>query len=106
MDSRSEINVRNSLKFFMGDRKIKLLYGDNAEEFEKAASTLEIPFDNSVPNRTQSNAIVERTNLYLEDQVATCLIAAGLPPCYWELALRCHVLLRNTEKVNGQPPGN
>ena len=27
--SRPEVNVRNSLKFFMGDRKIKLLYGDN-----------------------------------------------------------------------------
>ena len=88
----------------MGDRKIKLLYGDNAEEFEKAASMLEIPFDNSVPNRKQTNAIVERTNLYLEDQVATCLVAAGLPPCYWEFALQCYTLLHNTEKVNGQSP--
>ena len=104
VDTRSEVNVRNSLKFFTGDRKIKLLYGDNAEEFEKAAETLEIPFDNSVPNRKQTNAIVERTNLYLEDQVATCLVAAGLPPCYWEFALRCYTLLHNTEKVNGQSP--
>ena len=43
----------------------------NAEDFEKAASTMEIPFDISVPNRMQTNATVERTNLYLEDQVAT-----------------------------------
>ena len=50
VDSRSEVNVRNSIKFFMGDRKIKLLRGDSAEEFEKAANTVEIPFDNSVPN--------------------------------------------------------
>ena len=63
VDTRSEVNVRNSLKFFMGDRKIKLVYGDNAEEFEKAASVLEIPFNNSVPNRKQTNAIVERTKL-------------------------------------------
>ena len=104
VDTRSEVNVRNSLKFFAGDRKIKLLYGDNAEEFEKAAETLEIPFDNSVPNRKQTNAIVERTNLYLEDQVATCLVAAGLPPCYWEFALKCYALLHNTEKVNGHSP--
>ena len=61
VDSRSEINVRNSLKFFMRDRKIKLLCGDNAEEFEKAANILEIPFDNSVPKQT--TAVVERTNL-------------------------------------------
>ena len=104
VDTRSEVNVRNSLKFFAGDRKIKLLYGDNAEEFEKAAETLEIPFDNSVPNRKQTNAIVERTNLYLEDQVATCLVAAGFPPCYWEFALKCYTLLHNAEKVNGQSP--
>ena len=104
VDTRSEVNVRNALKFFVGDRKIKLLYGDNAEEFERAAETLEIPFDNSVPNRKQTNAIVERTNLYLKDQVATCLVAAGLPPCYWEFALRCYTLLHNTEKVNGQTP--
>ena len=71
VDSRPEVNARNSLKFFMGDRKIKLLYGDSAEDFEKAASTMEIPFDISVPNRKQTNATVERTNLYLEDQVAT-----------------------------------
>ena len=80
VDTRSEVNVRNSPKFFAGDRKIKLLYGDNAEEFEKAAETLEIPVDSSVPNRKQTNAIAERTNLCLEDQVATCLVAAGLPP--------------------------
>ena len=45
VDSRSEINVRNSLKFFVGGRKIKLklLCGDNAEEFEKAANALEFP---------------------------------------------------------------
>ncbi|CAE7448301.1 unnamed protein product, partial [Symbiodinium pilosum] len=60
VDTRSEVNVRNSLEFFMGDRKIKLLCGDNAEEFEKAANSMEIPFDNSVPNRKQTNAIVER----------------------------------------------
>ncbi|CAE7476530.1 unnamed protein product, partial [Symbiodinium pilosum] len=84
VDTRSEINVRNSLKVFMGDRKIKLLYGDNAEEFEKAADTLEIPFDNSVPNRKQTNAIVERTSSML-----------------LEFALRCYTLLHNTEKVNG-----
>ena len=95
VDTRSEVNVRHSLNFFMGDRKIKLLYGDNAEEFEKAASMLEIPFDTSVPNRKQTNAIVERTNLYLEDQVATCLVAAGLLLCYWEFALRCYTLLHD-----------
>ena len=53
VDSSSEFNVRNSLKFFMGDRDVKLLCGDNAEEFEKAANTLEIPFDNSVPTDNQ-----------------------------------------------------
>ena len=90
VDTRSEINIRNSLKFFIGDRKIKLLYADNAEteEFEKIADILEISFDNSVSNRNQINAIVERTNFYLEDQVVTCLIVAGLPPCHWEFALR------------------
>ena len=103
VDSRSEINVRNSLKFFMGDRKIKLLCGDNAEEFEKAANILEIPFDNSVPKQT--NAVVECTKLLSEDQVATCLVAAGLPPCCWELVLNCYTLLHNTEKVNCQSPG-
>ena len=53
VDTRSEINVRNSLKFFMDDRKIKLLYFENAEaeEFEKIIDIFEISFDNSVPNR-------------------------------------------------------
>ena len=52
VDSRSEVNAHNSLNS-MRDRKIKLLYGDNA-------------FDNSFPNRKHTNAIVERTNLHLE----------------------------------------
>ena len=51
VDSRSEVNARSSLKFFTGDRKVKLLRGDNAEEFENAANTLDIPFDTSVPGR-------------------------------------------------------
>ena len=34
--------------------------------------------------------------------MATCLVAAGLPPCYWEMALNCCTLLHNTGKVNGQ----
>ena len=43
VDSRSEINVRNSLTFHVGDRKIKLLRGDNAEEFEKGSGYVSDP---------------------------------------------------------------
>ena len=49
-----------------------------------------------------NNSLAERNNLYVIDQVSTCLLAAGLPPCYWSFALKstCHLL--NVEIVDGE----
>ena len=48
------------------------------------------------------NAVAERNNLYVIDQVSACLLAAGLPLCYWSFALTstCHLL--NVEIVDGE----
>ena len=38
--------------------------------------------------------LAERDNLHVTDQVSTCLLAAGLPPCCWSFTLTstCHLL--------------
>ena len=52
--------------------------------------------------RPKNNSLAERNNLYVIDQVGTCLLAAGLPPRYWSFALKstCHLL--NIEDVEGE----
>ena len=61
VDTRASVNVRNSLKLFMGDSKISLVYGDNAEEFEAALELLET---------------------WNAGPAATRLAGPGLPRCY------------------------
>ena len=67
-----------------------------------ACQQLGITFDHSLPGRPRNNSLAERNNLYVIDQVSTCLLAAGLPPCYWSFALTstCHLL--NVEIVDGE----
>ena len=55
-----------------------------------------------LPGRPMNDSLAERNDLYVIDQVSTCLLAAGLPPCYWSFALTstCHLL--NVEIVDGE----
>ena len=91
-DSSADEVVR-CMKEFMGRRKIRVAYGDYAPQFVSACQQLGITFDHSLPGRPMNNSLVERNNLYVIDQ-GTCLLAAGLPPCYWcfALASACHLL--------------
>ena len=54
------------------------------------------------PGRPMNNSLAERNNLYVIDQVSTCLLAAGLPPRNRSFALTstCHLL--NVEIVDGE----
>ena len=94
--------VIRCMKEFMGKRKIRVAFGEYAPQFVSACQQLGTTFDHSLPGRPRNNSLAERNNLYVLDQVTTCLLAAGLPPCYWSFALTstCHLL--NVEIVDGE----
>ena len=71
-------------------------------EFVSACQQLGITFDHSLPGRPMNISLAERNNLYVIGKVSTCLLAAGLPLCYWPFALTstCHLL--NVEIVDGE----
>ena len=82
LDGSAEELIR-CLKEFMGRRKTRVAYGNCAPQFVSALvlAKEEITFDHSLPGRPRNNSLAERNNLYVIDQVSTCLLAAGLPPC-------------------------
>ena len=100
--SRDTDEVVRCIRHFMGRRKIQLIYSDEAPEFVKACKGLRIEHDTSLPGRKKNNSLAERTNLYIIDQVSTCPLAAGLPPCYWSFALQTTCHLMNVEDVDGE----
>ena len=93
----SEAGVVRRMKAFMGMRKIRVAYGDYAPQFVSACQQLGITFSHALSGRPMSFSLAERNNLYVIDQISTCL-----PPCYWSFALSstCHLL--NVEIVDGE----
>ena len=88
----------NAINHFKGLKKIKIAYADKAPEFETAMKQLKIPFDHSLPNHPQNNSLAERNNQFIMMTTATCLLEAGLPPCFWSYAVECVSHLLNIEE--------
>ena len=89
--------VIRAVKQFMGRRKIREAYSDDAPQFDKAMKALKIPMDTSLAGKTKHNSLAERTNQFVLVATATCLLEAGIPPCFWMYAIRCVSHLLNIE---------
>ena len=90
-------DVINAVNHFKGLRKIKLAYADKAPEFEVAMKKLKIPFDHSLPHHPQNNSLAERNSQFIMMTTTTCLLEAGLPPCFWNHAVERASHLLNIE---------
>ena len=80
-----------------GRRKIREAYSDDAPQFDKAMKALKIPMDTSLAGKTKHNSLAERTNQFVLVATTTCLLEAGIPPCFWMYAIRCVSHLLNIE---------
>ena len=89
--------VIRAVKQFMGRRKIREAYSDDAPQFDKAMKALKIPMDTSLTGKTKHNSLAERTNQFVLVATTTCLLEAGIPPCFWMYAIRCVSHLLNIE---------
>jgi hypothetical protein len=109
--SKSEAYVSESLAHFAGGRRISLSYSDNAPEFASASRKISLMHETSVPGVPKTTSIIERANQVVLGGTATCLVAAGLPPCYWPIAAACFSFNVNVsyhepsawEMARGQP---
>ena len=72
-------------------------YSDDAPQFETAMNELRIPLDQSLPGRPQNNSLAERNNQFLLLTTITCLLQAGLPPCFWPFAVHLLNVEKNVE---------
>ena len=89
--------VIRAVKQFMGRRKIREAYSDDAPQFDKAMKALKIPMDTSLAGKTKHNSLAERTNQFVLVATTTCLLEAGIPRCFWMYAIRCVSHLLNIE---------
>ena len=89
--------VIRAVKQFMGRRKIREAYSDDAPQFDKAMKALKIPMDTSLAGKTKHNSLAERTNQFVLVATTTCLLEAGITPCFWMYAIRCVSHLLNIE---------
>ena len=89
--------VIRAVKQFMGRRKIREAYSDDAPQFDKAMKALKIPMDTSLAGKTKHNSLAERTNQLVLVATTTCLLEAGIPSCFWMYATRCVSHLLNIE---------
>ncbi len=60
--------------------------------------------DGGQPGVPHTNGIIERSNQLVIGGTATCLIAAGLPPCYWSYGRPCFRFNLNTQSICGSSP--
>ena len=81
----------------MGRRKIREAYSDMAPQFIESMKALKIPMDHSLAGKTKHNSLAERNNQFLLVATTTCLLEAGILPCFWRYAIRCVTHLLNVE---------
>ena len=43
----------------------------------------------SLAGKTKHNALAERNNQFLLVATTTCMLEAGVPPCFWRYAITC-----------------
>ena len=91
--------VVQAMKHYIGKRKVTNAYSDDAPQFEAALKELRIPLDQSLPGHPQNNSLAERNNQFMMLTTSTCLLEAGLPPCFWPFAVECVSHLLNIEKL-------
>ena len=58
---------------FMGRRRKREAYSDDAPQFDKAMKALKIPMDTSLAGKTKHNSLAERTNQFVLVATTTCL---------------------------------
>lgn len=58
---------------------------------------LKIPMDHSLAGKTRHNSLAERNNQFLLVATTTCMLEAGVPPCFWRYAITCVSHLLNIE---------
>ena len=92
--------VVQAMKHYIGKRKVTNAYADDAPQFESALKELRIPLDQSLPGHPQNNSLAERNNQFMMLTTSTCLLEAGLPPCFWPFAVECVSHLLNIEKLS------
>ncbi len=96
--------VVHCIQQFVGDRKVQTLYSDNAKEFMGSCRELMMARDGGQPGVPHTNGIIERVNQLVIGGTSTCLIAAGLPPCYWSYGSPCFCFNLNTQSICGTSP--
>ena len=96
-DRMTKDDVVRAVKQFIGAKKVRQAYSDHAPQFSEAMNEMKIPIDHSLPGRPQTNSIAERTNQFILTATSTCLLEAGLPPCFWRTAILCVCHLLNVE---------
>ena len=79
--------VIQAVKQFMGRRKIREAYSDDAPQFDKAMKALKIPMDTSLAGKTKHTSLAERTNQFVLVATTTCLLEAGTSSLFLDV---CH----------------
>ena len=101
-DRMTKDDVVRAVKQFIGAKKVRQAYSDHAPQFIEAMNEMKIPIDHSLPGRPQTNSIAERTNQFILTATSTCLLEAGLPPCFWRTAILCVCHLLNVEPTDDE----
>ena len=94
------------LHFLAVDDNVKVLYSDNALEFDYAAKQLRCRRNTSRAYVDENKAVIEREIRTILEGTRSNLVQSGLPDRYWPLAAQHHAMCLNITKRldNGNVP--
>ena len=94
------------LHFLAVDDNVKVLYSDNAIEFDYVAKQLRCRHNTSRAYVDENKAVIEREIRTILEGTRSNLVQSGLPDRYWPLAAQHHAMCLNITKRldNGQVP--
>ena len=80
---------------YMGRNNLKRVYADRASELQHVATKFRASFDSPPPDTPQANGVIDRFNRSLEEFSRAVVIAAGLPPFFWDYAVKYSATMQN-----------
>ena len=82
------------------------IWSDSSPEWKRAVRKLLLPHGRATPGMHQANGYCERTVRRVVEGTRALLENAGIPQCFWSLAVRHWCFVHNTEVVDGESPWN
>ena len=98
--TNDRVHTEFALRHFRGPNTWEYMYTDGAPELLSSLDAMGVSHDQSMPGRSVTNSVAERTNRHVLEGARSLLMHAGFPAQYWPYAVEYFCLMCNVTRFS------